>query len=91
MSNKINIKELFDIKSFKSTISVWVCRDWAGPHIFSEKPKRTNNGNPEDEWFACVASLDNVRSARDMVKEFTKGWDINHKPEQITINIEITF
>ena len=89
MNDKINIKELFDIKSFKGTTSVWVCRDWAGYHIFSEKPIRTNNGYKEDEWFACVASLDNVWSARDMVNEFTKGWDINHEPEEITINLEI--
>ena len=52
-----NIKELFDIKSFKSTISVWVCRDWDGPHIFAEKPKRIND--PANEWYASVASLDN--------------------------------
>jgi hypothetical protein len=45
MKKKINIEEAFNIKSFKSTTSVWVCRDWAGPHICSEKPKRGNNGH----------------------------------------------
>ena len=87
MNDKINIKELLDIKSFKGKTSVWVCRDWAGPHIFAEKPKRIND--PANEWYASVASLDNVRAVRDMVRKFTKGWDINHEPEEITINLEI--
>ncbi len=91
MDNKVNIKDALDIKSFKSTTSVWVCRDWAGLHLFTEKPKRINNGNPEDEWFASLDSLDNVWSVRSLFDKFTKGWDINHNPEQITINFEIKF
>ena len=55
MEKKINIKEAFDIKSFKSTTSVWVCRDWAGPHILTNKPKRINN--PPDEWYGVLAGL----------------------------------
>ncbi len=30
-------------------IEVWVCRDWAGSHIFWGKPERINNGNPEGQ------------------------------------------
>jgi hypothetical protein len=91
MKKKINIEEAFNIKSFKSTTSVWVCRDWAGPHICSEKPKRGNNGYKEDEWFVSLDRLDNVWSVKNMSDKFTKGWDINHNPEQITINFEIKF
>ena len=82
-----NLKELLNIKSFKSDLSVWVCRDWAGPHLFSEKPKRINN--PADEWYGVLDGLTDVLVVRDMVNEFTKGWDIDHEPEQITINFEI--
>ena len=89
MNDKINIKELLNIKSFKSDVSVWVCRDWAGPHLFSEKPIRTNNGNPEDEWYSYLSSLDSVWNVKCMVNDFTKGWNINHEPEKITINFEI--
>ena len=87
MNDKINIKELLDIKSFKGKTSVWVCRDWAGPHLLSEKPKRINN--PPDEWYGALAGLTDVMVVKDMVNDFTKGWDINHEPEEITINLEI--
>ena len=89
MNDKINIKELLDIKSFKSAVSVWVCRDWAGPHLFSEKPTRTNNGNPEDEWCGVPTVLENVVTVKNMVYVYTYGWDINYEPEKITINFEI--
>lgn len=70
-------------------IKVWVCRDWAGPHLFTDKPIRTNNGNPEDEWYSYLSSLDNVWNVKCMVNNFTNGWDINHKPEEITIEFKI--
>ena len=70
-------------------IEVWICRDWAGSHIFLDKPARTNNGYKEDEWYSYLSSLDDVLPVRDMVNEFTKDWDINHKPEKITIKFEI--
>lgn len=69
-------------------IEVWVCRDWVGSHIFWVKPVRTNNGNPKDEWYSDLSSLDSVWNVKCMVNEFTKGWNIDHKPEEITINFE---
>ena len=51
---------------------MWICRDWAGSHIFLDKPARTNNGYKEDEWYSYLSSLDDVLPVRDMVNEFTK-------------------
>lgn len=92
MKKKINIEEAFNIKSFKTTRSFWACRDWAGPHVFKEKPYRINSGSKDEEWFSEYTTiLDESRGIIRLVDKFTKGWDVDHKPEQITIEIEITF
>lgn len=70
-------------------IEVWICRDWDGSHIFWGKPERINNGNPEDEWCEMLSILDNIVIVKNMVNKLTYGWDINHKPEKITIKFEI--
>lgn len=70
-------------------IEVWVCRDWAGSHIFWGKPERINNGNPEDEWYGNLTGLENVVTVKNMIYDFTYGWDVNHEPQKITIKFEI--
>ena len=73
-----------------SRTSVWVCRDWAGSHIFWDKPTRINNGNKENEWCGVPTVLEHVVTVKNMVYNFTYEWDINHEPEKITIKFEIT-
>lgn len=70
-------------------IEVWVCRDWAGPHIFWIKPIKINNGGPTDEWDEIPSSLEHIVRVKNMIHEFTYGWDVNHEPEKITIKFEI--
>lgn len=70
-------------------IKVWVCRDWAGPHLFTDKPIRTNNGNPQDEWDGVPTGIEHVVAVKNMVYDFTYGWDINHEPEEISIEFKI--
>ena len=70
-------------------MSVWICRDWAGPHIFMNKPKRIKNGCKEDEWYDYPSSLNDVSAVKSMINDFTNGWDVNHEPQKITIKFEI--
>lgn len=70
-------------------IEVWVCRDWAGSHIFGIKPTRINNGNPTDEWYETPSCLENIITIKNMIYDFTYGWDVNHEPQKIIIKFEI--
>ena len=72
-----------------SRISVWVCRDWAGSHIFWTKPEKINNGNPQDEWNGTLTGLEHVVVVKNMVYDYTYNWDINHDPKKITIELKI--
>ena len=70
-------------------ISVWVAKDWAGTHLFINKPNLYDNGNKSKEWDGCLSQLNYISIFKQMASEITKGWYKNHDPKEITFKIEI--